>query len=170
MVLAIERKEGLLALKRALPMPPAAYLVAKMLMAMMFNAIVIAILIAAALLIGHVNLGAAQFFKVWLFSIVGSLPFAALGLSVGVRASGRSAPAIVNFIYMPLMFLAGLFFPIPHSIHWMTYISPAFYVDELLAHAADLPVAGNLLMYAILLAGFTLVLTASSVRRLARVG
>jgi hypothetical protein len=44
-VVAMEREQGLLTLKRALPMPPAAYLLAKMLMAMLFGVIVTATIV-----------------------------------------------------------------------------------------------------------------------------
>ena len=47
MLIATEREQGLLKLKRALPMPPAAYLLAKMLMALMFAVIVMITMIAA---------------------------------------------------------------------------------------------------------------------------
>src|SRR5260370_40551149 len=52
MVVAIDREHGLLRLKRALPMPPAAYLLAKMLMAMLFSGIVTATMILGALSLG----------------------------------------------------------------------------------------------------------------------
>jgi hypothetical protein len=41
MVLAIEREQGLLRLKRALPSPPAAWLLARMLMAMLFAGLIV---------------------------------------------------------------------------------------------------------------------------------
>src|SRR5271169_997196 len=53
MFVAAEREQGLLTLKRALPMPNGASLLAKMVMAMLFAAMVMTTLIAAALVMGH---------------------------------------------------------------------------------------------------------------------
>ncbi|HUB90462.1 MAG TPA: ABC transporter permease, partial [Dyella sp.] len=58
--LAMERDGGLLTYKRALPMPPGAYLLGKMLMAMMAAAVVILLLLAMGLTLGHVTLSLSQ--------------------------------------------------------------------------------------------------------------
>jgi ABC-2 type transport system permease protein len=52
MFVAAEREQGLLTLKRGLPMPATAYPLAKMLMTMLFATIVMVALIAAALAVG----------------------------------------------------------------------------------------------------------------------
>jgi len=49
MAVALDRDLGLLRLKRALPMPPMAYLLGKMTMAMLFSGLVMLLVIAAAL-------------------------------------------------------------------------------------------------------------------------
>ena len=89
---AMEREQGLLKLKRALPMPTAASLVAKMLMSILLVAIAMATMEAAAPL-GHLRLGAGQLLNVSLVSMAGALPFRALGFLVGSLASGKAAPA-----------------------------------------------------------------------------
>jgi len=105
MIVAQERDHGLLTLKRALPMPPAAYLLAKMFMTMTFAAIIMVTLIVAALTFGHVRLGLGQILTVSLLDILGSLPFCAVGFFIGTRASSRSAPAFINLAYLPMMHL-----------------------------------------------------------------
>jgi len=128
---ATEREQGLLKLKRALPMPAAAYLLAKMAMTMMFAAIILASLIAAAVTLGHLRITAGQFLLVALINILGSLPFCAIGFFIGTRASGKSAPAFVNLAYLPIMHLGGLFYPLPRSVQPIEFLSPAFYLDKL---------------------------------------
>jgi hypothetical protein len=59
-VVAMERDQGLLTLKRTMPMPPAAHLMAKMIMALVFGIIIILSLIIGALLLGHPHLTAGQ--------------------------------------------------------------------------------------------------------------
>ena len=58
--LALERDSGLLTLKRALPMPPGAYLAGKMLMAVLVATAVGAMLLAQALLLAHAPLAPAH--------------------------------------------------------------------------------------------------------------
>src|SRR5437868_5022898 len=60
---AMEREQGLLKLKRALPMPSAASLVAKGLMSMLFVAIVMATMVAASPF-GHLRLSGSQLLSV----------------------------------------------------------------------------------------------------------
>ena len=57
---AMEREHGFLQLRRALPAPGAGYFVAKMCMAMLFNAIIMITMIAADLAAGHLPLSFMQ--------------------------------------------------------------------------------------------------------------
>lgn len=128
---ATEREQGLLKLKRAMPMPPAAYLLAKMAMTMLFAAIIMVTIIAAAVALGHLRITAGQYFLVTLIDMLGSLPFCALGFFIGTRSSGKSAPSFVNLAYLPIMHLGGLFYPLPRSVQPIEFLSPAFYLDKL---------------------------------------
>jgi ABC-2 type transport system permease protein len=180
MIVAQERDHGLLTLKRALPMPPAAYLLAKMAMTMTFAAIIMVSLIVPALTLGHVRLSVGQILAISLLDILGSLPFCAVGFFIGTRASSKSAPAFINLAYLPMMHLGGLFYPLPKSVQPIEFLSPAFYLDKLGLRVAGVPnldqlangVAGpsshgNPLAYAAALAGVTLLFGAFAVRRLA---
>ena len=183
MFVATEREQGLLTLKRALPMPTGASLLAKMAMSTLFAAIVMMTLTMAALVIGHPRLSFGQYFGIVLLDIAGSLPFAAVGLFIGTRASGKSAPAFANLAYLPFMHLGGLFYPLPKSVQPLEFLSPAFYLDKLGLRIAGAPnldrlasgVAGpssygGPVFYMLVLAGFTILFAALSIRRLARVG
>ncbi|MBV8809486.1 MAG: ABC transporter permease [Acidobacteriaceae bacterium] len=167
---ATEREQSLITLKRALPAPPAANLLAKMLMATLFAVLVMITMIGAALFIAHLRLTFAQFLSQAVINVLGSLPFCALGLFIGTRASGKSAPAFVNLMYLPMIYLSGFFFPLPHSIHWIQFASPAFYLDQLALSAVGLPASGTPLSNAAVLVAVTLLFGALAVRRLARVG
>jgi ABC-2 type transport system permease protein len=170
MVVAVERQEGVLMLKRALPMPPAAYLLGKMLMAALFATIIMATLTAGAVLAGHVRLDAAQFLGIAVLNILGSLPFSAIGLFIGVRATGQSAPGIVNLLYVPMFLVADLWFPLPPAMKWLSMISPTYYLRELSLSAAGLTDRVPPAVGAAVLGGLTVLLTVLAVRRLARVG
>jgi ABC-2 type transport system permease protein len=183
MFVATERGQGLLTLKRALPMPPAAYLLSKLIMAMLFSAIVMVTLVFAAVAFGHPGISAVQYFGISILGVLGSLPFCAVGLFIGTRASAKSAPAFANLAYLPFMHLGGLFYPLPKSVQPLEFISPAFYLDRLalrivgapsldyLASGAAGPSShGTPILCVVVLVALTLLLTTVSIRRLARVG
>jgi ABC-2 type transport system permease protein len=167
---ATEREQGLLKLKRALPAPPGAYLLAKMLMALLFSVLVMITMTIAALTLGHVKLGFSQLFSLAAINILGSLPFCALGLFLGTRTSAKSSAAFVNLLYFPMIYLSGFFFPLPKSIHWIQYASPAYYLDRLALGAVGLPSSGGAALDVAVLLGVTILLGTSAVRRLASVG
>ena len=131
MFVAAEREQGLLRLKRALPMPVASYVLAKMIMTMVFALVVMITLILAAVFIGHARITPGQYLLITAIHVLGSLVFCALGLFIGTRASAKSAPAFLNLAYVPMMHLAGLFYPLPKSIQPLEFISPAFYLNQL---------------------------------------
>ena len=87
--LAIEREQGLLTLKQALPQPPGAYLLARAVMAMLFVAIISMLLTLMAVLFGDVPLtfsqGAAACSSI---DVLGALPFCAIGMCLGAMVSG----------------------------------------------------------------------------------
>jgi ABC-2 type transport system permease protein len=184
MFVATEREQGLLRLKRALPMPPAVYLLAKLVMAMLFAAIVMATLVIAAVALGHPGLSVGQYIGISLIAMLGSLPFCAVGLFIGTRTSGKSAPAFANLAYLPFMHLGGLFYPLPKSVQPLEFLSPAFYLDKLGLRLAGAPSLDQLAMggaigpsshgspiiFVAVLAGITILFTALAIRRLARVG
>jgi ABC-2 type transport system permease protein len=166
---AMERDNGLLILKRALPMPPAAYLLAKMLMSMLFVAIIMVTMVAAAP-IGHLKLSAGQLLALSVVNILGAAPFCALGLFIGTLATGKSAPALVNLLYLPMIYLSGFLFPLPKSMQWIERLSPAFHLHQLALTAVGATSLGAPAMHVAVLACVTLVLTALAIRRLVRVG
>ena len=166
---ATERENGLLRLKRALPAPPAASLLAKMLMSMLFVAIIMASMAAAAPL-GHVHLSAVRLLALSLVDIFGALPFCALGFFIGSLASVKSAPAFVNLFYLPMIYLSGILFPLPKSAEWISRLSPAYHLDQAALAAIGAPSQGVPAIHVAVLAAITISFTALAVRRLARHG
>jgi ABC-2 type transport system permease protein len=136
MFVATEREQGLLRLKRALPMPTSSYVLAKMAMTMMFAFIIMITLIVAAVFVGHAHLTVGQYALITLIDLLGSLLFCSIGLFIGTWASAKSAPAFVNLAYLPMMHLGGLFYPLPKSIQPVEFFSPAFYLNKLNLYVA----------------------------------
>jgi ABC-2 type transport system permease protein len=171
--LAMEREQGVLLLKRALPMPLGAHLIAKMLMAALFVAIVVASLCAAGIIFGHVQLRTSQYLAVALTSVFGVLPFCAIGFLIGTLATGQSAPAIANLVYLPMSFLSGIWVPLsvlPKALQSDAPIWPTYHLIHLMRGMADLPHSGSVLTHFTVLLGVTVGFTLFAIRRLAHAG
>ena len=170
--LALERDGGLLTYKRALPMPPGAYLLGKMLMAMAAAAVVIVLLLAMGLVLGHVDLSAPHMLWLLLTGVLGVLPFCALGMLVGTLIKGQGAPGMLNMIYLPMSFLSGLWVPLnllPKVLQQIAPVWPSYHLHELGMVAVGLQ-HGNVLGHLGILAGFAAVCFLIAARRLKRYG
>jgi ABC-2 type transport system permease protein len=114
---AMERGQGWLLVKRASPMPPAAYFVAKVLT-----------------MLGGVQLAPATWLTLSAALVFGSIPFGAIGLALGFVAGPNSAPAIINVIYLPMSFLSGLWVPLeglPPVIAHIAPFLPTYHLGQL---------------------------------------
>jgi ABC-2 type transport system permease protein len=151
-------------------MPGAAYLFAKMLMAALFSALVMLSVVGAALAFSALELSVWQLLAISAVDVAGTLPFCAIGLFIGTRISGRTAPAIVNLIYLPMVYLSGLFFPLPASIRAIALASPAFHLNQLGLRIAGMPQILPPTMHVIALVGVTVLCAGLALRRLTRVG
>lgn len=136
--LAIERDAGFLKLKRALPAPAGAYLVAKTLAAMAFSALAVTSLVATALVTGTVTLTVGQLAAIATVMVLGTIPFAALGLFIGAHVSGSAAPAISNLVFLPMLWLSGLFIPLPKFLESWVIIWPAFHLNQVAVGTAGI--------------------------------
>jgi ABC-2 type transport system permease protein len=64
----------------------------------------------------------------------GVLPFASLGLVIGLVMPSNAAPGVINLIYLPLSFCGGLWMPIEALPHWLQTIAhglPSFWFARL---------------------------------------
>lgn len=114
--LTTQREEGVLKRLRGTPLPPWAYMV-----------VVVLNCVLRALLLVAVTLGAGVAFYGFIFPghalaalvlvvVLGAATFCALGVAVTVIIpNSDAAPAVVNGIYLPLMFISGTFFPLSSS-------------------------------------------------------
>ncbi|WP_426702427.1 ABC transporter permease [Rhodanobacter sp. Col0626] len=170
--LALERDGGLLTFKRALPMPPGAYLLGKMMMAMAAAGVVIVLLLAMAVLLGHVALGPGQAGALLLTGMLGVLPFCALGMFVGTLFKGQGAPGMLQLIYLPMSFMSGLWFPLPMLPKFLQQIAPvwpSYHLDMIAMNAVGVQHVALLPHVAVLL-GFAVVFLGLATRRLRRFG
>ena len=166
---ALDREQGLLTLKRAQPMPPGAYLVAKMAMALLFAAIILLLLAALAAGVAHVQLSAAQWAAWAATCLVGVLPFSALGLWLGTLVGGRGAPALINLVYLPMAFLSGLWVPLtmlPKLLQTLAPAWPAYHLAQVAQQAVGVGAGRPLGLHLAVLAAITAVFFVLARRRL----
>lgn len=170
--LAVERDAGLMKLKRAQPAPTGAYLIAKTTMATLFAAVAMATILLAALCAGKLDLSAARLLGLSALLIVGSVPFSAIGLCIGARVRGSAAPGVTHLLYLPMLYLSGLFFPLPAALNRWAIVWPAFHLDRLALDVAGAPAPASVPALASIayLIVITLVCGAIAIHRLARVG
>ncbi|HEX3746164.1 MAG TPA: ABC transporter permease [Bryobacteraceae bacterium] len=168
-VVATEREHGLLQLRRALPAPLSAPLLAMMLMSMLFVAIIMASMAAVAPL-AHLYIPVLKMLALAMVCILSSAPFCAMGFLIGSLASAKSAPALVNVLYLPMIYLSGILIPLPKSAAWIAHLSPAYHLDQLALTSLGAPHEGSWFLHVAVLAAITVVFTALAVRQIARRG
>ncbi|BBD80137.1 ABC transporter permease [Aerosticca soli] len=170
--LAFERDGGLLTLKRALPMPPGAYLLGKLLMAMGAAVVVVLVLLALAFALAHVALTPQQVGGLLATGAFGVMPFCALGMLVGSLVKGQGAPGVLQLIYLPMSFLSGLWFPLPMLPKVLQQIAPlwpSYHLERIaLAAVGAAPAAGW--PHVLVLAGWAVACLGLAARRLQRHG
>jgi ABC-2 type transport system permease protein len=167
--LAIEREQGLLTLKQALPQPPGVYLMARAVMTMLFVGVIAAMLTICALTLGKVPLTAGQVAQLFLIDTLGALPFCAIGMYLGSLVSGQASPAIINIIFLPMAFLSGLFIPLqvmPAFLQKMANIFPAYHLSQMALSTVGRGSSDNFALHIAVLAGVTLLFFLLAIRRM----
>jgi ABC-2 type transport system permease protein len=166
--LALERDAGLLTFKRALPMPTLAPLLAKALFAMLLICTLQLALTAEAIVFGKLDMTFGEYAGVWAVSLLGAIPFAAIGLFLGASLSGTAANGIVTGTYMTMAMVGGLLFPLPPNFAWVALFSPPFYLSQLGFGAAGMNTVFDPAFPVALLLVITVVFARLATRRLAR--
>lgn len=132
--LASDRGLGWLQVKRASPMPPFAYFIAKVITSMVFSAIIVLVLFLLGITLGGVRMPAADFARLMGTLVAGSLPFSAMGLALGYFAGPNSAPPMINLIYLPMSFCSGLWVPfmfLPKVVQQIALVLPPYHLSQL---------------------------------------
>src|SRR6185503_13350891 len=94
--------------KRALPMPPSAFLLSKLVAAVMFAWVVIGLLTLVNVVLSTAHLTAAQDLQMFAAGSLLVLPFCALGLAIGTSLRVAAALALANVGWIGLAMLGGL--------------------------------------------------------------
>jgi ABC-2 type transport system permease protein len=158
--LASDRGLGWLQVKRASPMPPFAYFIAKVITSMVFSAIIVLVLFALGLTLGGVRMPIGQFISLFGTLVVGSLPFSAMGLALGYFAGPNSAPPTINLIYLPMSFCSGLWVPfmfLPKIVKQIALALPPYHLSQLALNVVGAGTHESNLTHWEVLVAFTLI-------------
>jgi ABC-2 type transport system permease protein len=136
MTVTYQRDSGLLKRIQGTPLPGWAYLVARVLHAIAVAVLLVIITIAFGVVVYGTSLpSGADLARFVLIVLVGAGSFAALGLAVtSFVPNAEAAPAVVNAIILPLLFLSGIFIPLGDNAPlWIRTVGRVFPVK----HFAD---------------------------------
>jgi len=137
LVLAMERAQGWLDLKRASPMPRLAYIGAKVVSSAAFG-----LIIASLLMLLGVALG----------GIFGFAP-------------PNAGPGIINLIYLPLSFASGFWMPesmLPHWLQAVAPVLPTYHLAQIALAIFGFAPATGMAVHWMVLGGFTVLMLAAA--------
>lgn len=160
--LAVERGLGWLQVKRASPMRPLNYLVAKLAVAILFSMVQIGSLFTLGALFGDVRMPPMQWLTLGATLVAGAVPFCCLGLAIGYALSAQSAPGVVNMMYLGMAFCSGLWVPmmfLPLAMQKIAVVLPAYHLAQLALSAAGAPFKGEAVSHLASLAAFMIIFT-----------
>jgi ABC-2 type transport system permease protein len=170
--LAADLAAGWLELKRASPMPPLAYVLAKCCSAVFFGILIVSLLALMGITLGNVSLSFAEYARMIALTVVGVIPFVCMGLALALLVPFSAAPGITNMIYLPMSFCGGLWVPLmflPHFMQTIAVLMPTYHLGQLMLGAFGYASTGSTLSHWEGLLGFTLLMlgvAAVALRRL----
>ncbi|CAN5763865.1 ABC transporter permease [soil metagenome] len=121
---AEDRERGWLRVKRVSPVPVTTTLAAKVVAGLPVAFGVFAAMSLTAVALGAFETDLVTWSKLAGILLVGSLPFALLGLAVGFMTSGRLAPVVLNAIFFTGAIAGGLWFPVEMMPTFVGYLAP----------------------------------------------
>jgi ABC-2 type transport system permease protein len=131
---ANDRGRKLDLLQRAMPLPPLIVITSYIIFAFIFSILAMIILGVVATIVGGVRLDLTDWLSLTWRLLIGSVPLIALGMAIGYGASPNTAPALANMVYLPMLFLSGIFVPLkqlPHTIQQIGSVLPTYHYAQL---------------------------------------
>lgn len=125
--ISFTRDEGVLKRVRGTPLPPAAYLAGRVGHACLIGVLLVAIVVAFGAVAYSVDVPTTTMPAFVVSVAVGAAAFAALGLAVtALVPNADSAPPIVNFTILPLLFISDVFIPLDDAPRWVATLADIF--------------------------------------------
>lgn len=132
--IALERSGGWLKLLRASPMPTWLYFLSRILGALCFSTLSLALLYAFGHFAGGVSFSIPLTFTLLAKFLLAMIPLIAMGLSIGFLVSPTAAQVIANIVSVIMSFASGLFMPLdqlPKFIQSVAPLFPAYHLGQI---------------------------------------
>lgn len=121
---SMARDEGILKRVAGTPLPMPVHLAGRILSAVFVGLISVALMLLVGWALFDVTIPWSQMGTFTLLLVLGAATFSALGLAVAaITPSARAAPAIANFVILPLAFISGVFFPLDEAPEWLKTVA-----------------------------------------------
>ncbi len=131
---ASERERGWLTLKRTAPIPGLVHVGARLGATLLFSALALMPLYAAAGFAGDVALRREAWALLLTCHVLAVIPFSLLGLAIGFTFGANAAVAVANLAFLGLAVLGGLWFPatlFPDALQAVARVLPSYHLAEL---------------------------------------
>lgn len=121
---SVARDEGILKRVAGTPLPMPVHLGGRIASATLVGVISVALMLSAGWVLFDVEIPWANMPLFALLLFLGAATFSALGLAVAaITPTSRAAPAIANFVILPLAFISGVFFPMENAPAWLQTVA-----------------------------------------------
>ena len=128
----VARDQGLLKRFRGTPLPDAAYLGARVGHAVIVGVLLVAIVTAFGFFAYGVDVPTNTIPGALAAIVVGAFAFSSLGLAMTAAIpNAEAAPAIVNAVVLPILFISNVFIPLDQAPDWVGTLGDVFPVKHL---------------------------------------
>lgn len=135
---SLARDGGVLKRVAGTPMPMVIHLGGRVISAVVIGLLSVALMLLVGVVLFGVEIPWSHMPLFALLLIVGAATFSALGLAVAaVTPNARAAPALANFIILPLAFISGIFFPLSEAPSWLQTVAGLFPLEPLASSAVQ---------------------------------
>lgn len=135
--LAMRRQAGILKRMRATPLPAWTYFAGLLAHCVLVSVVTVVLILAVGAVFGVPLPAAGQWPPLLVTLVLGAASFCALGVAVAsLIRNAEAAPAVVQFVLFPLLFLSGTYMPISSEVlHHITGALPVRPFNEALLGA-----------------------------------
>jgi ABC-2 type transport system permease protein len=126
------RDRGVLKRLRGTPMPALAFLAGRVLQTVFITILLVIIVMAAGAIAFGVEIQTDKLPAMTVALVIGAAAFCALGLAMtGFIPNADAAPAVVNALILPLLFISDIFIPMQDAPQWLRDLASVFPVSHL---------------------------------------
>lgn len=128
------RDLGILKRVRGTPLPGWLWMAGRVVAAVTVAFLSVTLMIIVAILVFDVEIVWHTLPAAILTVAIGGLTFCALGMAAtAIIANAEAAPAVLNLLVFPLLFVSGVFFPLNSAPEWLTTFAKFFPIQHLAA-------------------------------------